>query len=119
MSDPATKKGAIIDPVLDYDHRSGKASVASADAILAKAREQGDRDRLGAGDPRPRRPSVRRALIKLKTGAKVGIGEHIREVQRIFRPVFNATDVSRRRLANSTICSRTASAFQSARWKAR
>ncbi len=32
--------------------------------------------------------------IKLKTGAKVGIGEHIRDVQKIFRPVFNATDVS-------------------------
>ena len=32
--------------------------------------------------------------IKLKTGAKVAIGEHIREVQRIFRPVFNAEDVS-------------------------
>ena len=32
--------------------------------------------------------------IKLKTGAKVAIGEHIRDVQRIFRPVFNATDVS-------------------------
>ena len=32
--------------------------------------------------------------IKLKTGAKVSIGEHIRDVQRIFRPVFNATDVS-------------------------
>jgi glyoxylase-like metal-dependent hydrolase (beta-lactamase superfamily II) len=31
--------------------------------------------------------------IKLKTGARVGIGEHIREVQKIFRPVFNATDV--------------------------
>jgi glyoxylase-like metal-dependent hydrolase (beta-lactamase superfamily II) len=31
--------------------------------------------------------------IKLKTGAKAGIGEHIRDVQRIFRPVFNATDL--------------------------
>ncbi len=31
--------------------------------------------------------------LKLKTGAKVGIGEHIREVQKIFRPVFNATDL--------------------------
>jgi glyoxylase-like metal-dependent hydrolase (beta-lactamase superfamily II) len=30
----------------------------------------------------------------MKTGAKVGIGEHIRDVQRIFRPVFNATDIS-------------------------
>jgi len=32
--------------------------------------------------------------IKAKTGAKVVIGEHIRDVQRIFRPVFNATDIS-------------------------
>ena len=32
--------------------------------------------------------------IKLKTGAKVAIGERIKEVQKIFRPVFNAMDVS-------------------------
>jgi glyoxylase-like metal-dependent hydrolase (beta-lactamase superfamily II) len=32
--------------------------------------------------------------IKLKTGAKVAIGEHIRDVQQIFRPIFNAMDVS-------------------------
>ena len=32
--------------------------------------------------------------IKLKTGAKVAIGEHIRQVQQIFRPIFNAMDVS-------------------------
>jgi glyoxylase-like metal-dependent hydrolase (beta-lactamase superfamily II) len=32
--------------------------------------------------------------IKLKTGAKVAIGEHIKDVQKIFRPVFNALDVS-------------------------
>ena len=86
ISDPTTKKGAIIDPVLDYDHRSGRASVASADAILAKAREQGieilwvlethaHADHLSAAP-----------YVKLKTSAKVGIGEHIREVQRIFRP---------------------------------
>ena len=33
-------------------------------------------------------------FIKARTGAKIGIGEHIRDVQRIFRPVFNALDVS-------------------------
>jgi glyoxylase-like metal-dependent hydrolase (beta-lactamase superfamily II) len=32
--------------------------------------------------------------IKIKTGSRVGIGEHIREVQKIFRPVFHALDVS-------------------------
>jgi glyoxylase-like metal-dependent hydrolase (beta-lactamase superfamily II) len=92
--DPASMKGVAIDPVLDFDHRSGKANVASADAILAFAAEQGieivrvlethaHADHL-SGAP----------YIKLKTGARVGIGEHIRDVQRIFRPVFNATDVS-------------------------
>ncbi len=92
--DLATMEGAVIDPVLDYDFRSGKASMTSADAILAQASKLGveiaqvlethaHADHL-SGAP----------YIKLKTGAKVSIGEHIRDVQRIFRPVFNATDVS-------------------------
>ena len=92
--DGATMEGAVIDPVLDYNFRTGKASMASADAILAAASKLGVKvtqvlethahaDHL-SGAP----------YIKLKTGAKVSIGEHIRDVQRIFRPVFNATDVS-------------------------
>jgi len=94
VGDPETKHAAVIDPVLDYDHKSGKANVASADAILARAREEGftiglvlethvHADHL-SGAP----------YIKLKTGAKVAIGERITEVQKIFRPVFNAIDVS-------------------------
>jgi glyoxylase-like metal-dependent hydrolase (beta-lactamase superfamily II) len=31
--------------------------------------------------------------VKATTGASMGIGEHIRQVQRIFGPVFNATDL--------------------------
>ena len=92
--DADTMDGAVIDPVLDYSFRTGKASTASADAILAEAQKLGVRigqvlethahaDHL-SGAP----------YIKLKTGAKVSIGEHIRDVQRIFRPVFNAVDVS-------------------------
>lgn len=92
--DPATRRAAVIDPVLDYDQGSGKASSRSAEAILAAAEAAGatvdwvlethaHADHL-SGAP----------FIKLKAGAKVGIGEHIRDVQRIFRPVFNAIDVS-------------------------
>ena len=94
VGDPGTRQAAVIDPVLDYDHKSGKANVSSADAILKKASDEGftiaivlethvHADHL-SGAP----------YIKLKTGAKVAIGERIREVQKIFRPVFNATDVS-------------------------
>ncbi len=93
VADPETKRAAVIDPVLDYDPGSGKARTKSADAILAAAAEAGfsidwvlethaHADHL-SGAP----------YIKLKTGAKVGIGEHIRDVQKIFRPVFNATDL--------------------------
>lgn len=94
VSDPATRQAAVIDPVLDYDQRSGKADVRSADAILKAAADAGltivwvlethaHADHL-SGAP----------YIRAKIGAKVAIGEHIRDVQRIFRPVFNATDVS-------------------------
>jgi glyoxylase-like metal-dependent hydrolase (beta-lactamase superfamily II) len=93
VADAATRRAAVIDPVLDYDHRTGKASTKSADAILKAAADGGFQidwvlethahaDHL-SGAP----------YIKLKTGAKVGIGEHIRDVQKIFRPVFNATDL--------------------------
>ncbi len=93
VADPVTKRAAVIDPVLDYDHRSGKAATKSADTILAAAKEEGfeidwvlethaHADHL-SGAP----------YIKIKAGAKVGIGEHIRDVQKIFRPVFNATDL--------------------------
>ena len=33
--DRATKRAAIIDPVLDYDFKSGHTSTASADRVLA------------------------------------------------------------------------------------
>ncbi len=94
VGDPGSKLAFVVDPVLDYDHKSGEARVDSADAILRKASELGLKiewvlethvhaDHL-SGAP----------YIKLKTGAKVAIGEHIRDVQQIFRPIFNAVDVS-------------------------
>ncbi len=94
VSDPVTKRAAVIDPVFDYDHASGKASVASAEAVLHQARDEGltidwilethvHADHL-SGAP----------YIKLKTGAPVVISENITMVQQIFRPIFNALDVS-------------------------
>jgi glyoxylase-like metal-dependent hydrolase (beta-lactamase superfamily II) len=93
VADPATKRAAVIDPVLDYDPKSGEVDIGSVEAVLAAAREAGltvewslethaHADHL-SGSP----------YVKAKTGAKIGIGENIKEVQRIFRPVFNATDL--------------------------
>jgi glyoxylase-like metal-dependent hydrolase (beta-lactamase superfamily II) len=92
--DSRTKRGAVIDPVLDFDGRTGKASTKGADRIIAAAKEEGveiawilethaHADHLSAAP-----------YLKLKTGAPVGIGEQIRQVQKIFRPVFNLSDVS-------------------------
>ncbi|MGI9354395.1 MAG: hypothetical protein ACR2PF_04440, partial [Rhizobiaceae bacterium] len=39
-SDPTTHMAAIIDPVLDYDPKSGRTNTASADALIAKVREK-------------------------------------------------------------------------------
>ncbi|WP_422034816.1 MBL fold metallo-hydrolase [Reyranella sp.] len=94
VTDPETHRAAIVDPVLDYDHKSGKASTKSAERVLAKAAERqasvdwilethAHADHLTAAP-----------LLKARTGAKVVIGEHIRDVQRIFKKVFNAADVS-------------------------
>jgi glyoxylase-like metal-dependent hydrolase (beta-lactamase superfamily II) len=39
--DLATKASAVIDPVLNFDHGSGAATVESADAVLAEAKTLG------------------------------------------------------------------------------
>ena len=94
VSDPSTKRAAIVDPVLDYDHRAGRASTMSINRVLAVATERvlqvdwvlethAHADHLTAAPH-----------IKTKTGAAVVIGEHIKDVQRIFAEVFNASDVS-------------------------
>lgn len=92
--DPATQEGAVIDPVLNFDHRSGEAKVQSVDALLAEANKLGVKIKQVLETHAHADHLSGAPYIKLKTGAMVAIGEHIKDVQRIFRPVFNATDVS-------------------------
>ncbi|MCP5410613.1 MAG: MBL fold metallo-hydrolase [Alphaproteobacteria bacterium] len=94
VSDPATKQAAVIDPVLDYDHRSGKATAASARRVLDDAAAQGLKivwvlETHAHADHLTAAPQIRAA-----TGAKVAIGEHIARVQGTFRTVFNLDDIS-------------------------
>lgn len=94
VSDPETRRAAVVDPVLDYDHRSGRVATTSIDKVLAKADERGLKidwvlETHAHADHLSAAPHVR-----ARTGAHTVIGEHISRVQDIFKPVFNATDVS-------------------------
>ncbi len=94
VSDPAAQRAAVIDPVLDYDPASGTVDVRSVERVLQAATDEklsidwtlethAHADHLSASP-----------YVKAKTGARIAIGEHIKEVQRIFRPAFNATDLA-------------------------
>ncbi len=91
--DPATKAGAVIDPVLDWDNKSGTADTAFADRLLAAAAEEGLRIAWVLETHTHADHLTAAPYIKARTGAPIGIGEHIKEVQRIFRPVFDARDL--------------------------
>jgi glyoxylase-like metal-dependent hydrolase (beta-lactamase superfamily II) len=91
--DPATRDAAIIDPVFDYDAASGEVDTASADRILAAVEARDLRVTLVLETHAHADHLSAAPYIKGKTGAAIGIGEHIRDVQKIFRPVFAADDL--------------------------
>jgi glyoxylase-like metal-dependent hydrolase (beta-lactamase superfamily II) len=93
VADPATRQAAVIDPVLDYDEPSGEVDTRSVAAMLKAAAEQ-EFKIVWALETHAHADHLSGApYVKAKTGARVGIGEHITDVQRIFRPIFNATDL--------------------------
>lgn len=93
VGDPATKRAVVIDPVLDFDPASGKADGRSAQRILDAVESGGWSIELVLETHAHADHLSAAPLIKARTGAKVGIGEHIRDVQTIFRPIFDATDL--------------------------
>lgn len=83
---------AIIDPVLDYDPKSGRTSTYSADKLIAFIRERrlsvewilethAHADHLSSAD-----------YLKHQVGGKTGIGDHIPAVQKTFKKIFNLGD---------------------------
>jgi glyoxylase-like metal-dependent hydrolase (beta-lactamase superfamily II) len=93
VSDPASGVAAVIDPVLDFDLASGEADTRSAARILAAARQRNWRIEMVLETHAHADHLSAAPFIKAHTGAWIGIGAHIRDVQRIFRPVFAMEDL--------------------------
>ena len=90
VTDPATKKAAIIDSVMDFDYASGTISYDHADMIIEYVTTQKldvewliethvHADHLSAAP-----------YIQQKLGGKLGISKRISEVQKVFGKIFNA-----------------------------
>ncbi|MBJ2150218.1 MBL fold metallo-hydrolase [Paracoccus sp. IB05] len=92
VADPVTKDCVIIDPVLDYDEKSGATATIEADRILAFIATEGYRltqildthphaDHFSAAD-----------YLKRKTGAPTAIGAKVIEVQKLWKGFYNLAD---------------------------
>jgi len=89
VADPASSRAAVIDPVLDYDFKSGQTSTVSADRVIAHVRQQGLQvDWVLETHAHADHLSGARHIQK-QLGGRIAIGEHIREVQAVFGRLFN------------------------------
>jgi glyoxylase-like metal-dependent hydrolase (beta-lactamase superfamily II) len=79
--------------VLDWDHRSGEADTRSADQLIETVRQEGITIGLILETHAHADHLTAAPYIKRRCGGKIAIGEYIKDVQRIFRPVFAADDV--------------------------
>lgn len=90
VHDPESRRGAIIDSVMNYDPASGRTSFSAAGAVLDYVGKKGlsvdwhlethaHADHLSAAP-----------YLQQKLGGKIAIGEHIVTVQETFGKLFNA-----------------------------
>ncbi|SIO49651.1 Glyoxylase, beta-lactamase superfamily II [Rhodovulum sp. ES.010] len=90
--DPDTMKGAIVDPVLDYDPDHARTATGNADRLLDFVRAEGievawildthpHADHFSAG-----------VYLADKLGAPRGIGENVVKVQRLWKDLYNLPD---------------------------
>lgn len=87
--DDGSKLAVIIDPVLDFDYKSGRTATEGALRLVDFVKQNGlqlewilethaHADHLSAAP-----------FIKQQLGGRIGIGEHIQDVQKIFKEVFD------------------------------
>lgn len=92
VSDPDTKECAIIDPVLDYDEKSGATATHHADELLEYVREQGFSVKWIL-DTHPHADHFSAAqYLKEQTGAPTAIGGYVTNVQELWKEIYHWPD---------------------------
>lgn len=87
--DHAMQRAAVIDPVLDYDFKSGHTGTASADRLLAYVRDKGLQvDWILETHAHADHLSGAR-YVQGQIGGQIAIGENIRAVQATFKKLYN------------------------------
>lgn len=90
--DPETSACALIDPVLDYDEKSGQVDTWHADALLAFVADNGYRLEWIL-DTHPHADHFSAAsYLREQTGAPIAIGRRICEVQKIWNAFYDMPD---------------------------
>jgi glyoxylase-like metal-dependent hydrolase (beta-lactamase superfamily II) len=89
VADPATKRAAIIDPVLDFDPHSGRVSTSFADHMMRMAAER-ELTVEWILDTHPHADHFSAAAyMKEKLGTPTAIGEKVIEVQKLWQAIYN------------------------------
>ena len=95
VADPETKRCGIIDPVLDFDPKSGATATHSADALLAHIEREGY-ELEWILDTHPHADHFSAAgYLHDRTGVPTAIGEKVVEAQRLWKGFYNLPDTFR------------------------
>jgi glyoxylase-like metal-dependent hydrolase (beta-lactamase superfamily II) len=93
VADPETRRCAIIDPVHDFDPKSGGTATYSADALLEHLERKGYTLEWIL-DTHPHADHFSAAgYLKDRTGMPTGIGEKVVEVQKLWKELYNLPEI--------------------------
>lgn len=89
VSDPVTRQCAIVDPVLDFEEKSGSVGTQNADLILGHLKAE-RLEPVWILDTHPHADHFSAArYMREKTGAPIAIGEHVVAVQKLWKAIYN------------------------------
>ena len=92
VADQETRHCAIIDPVLDFDGKSGETGTSSADELLEHIRQE-NYALQWILDTHPHADHFSAAgYLKDETGVTTAIGEKVVEVQKLWKEIYNFPD---------------------------